>query len=228
MKLNVKRLLFDFGGTIDTNGVHWGEVIRHAYIKSHIHIPHEQFRDAYVYVERLLGSQPLIFPDDTFRDVLRLKIKLQFEQLGLRDATLALKIAADCYDKAFEQTYRSSKILLALSRRYPLYLVSNFYGNLQTVLREFRINGLFREVIESANVGCRKPGLDIFRIAIEKTGCKPEEVVVIGDSYKNDIRPAIELGCPSIWLKVKSWHDDDESIEHPLIIKDISELLTIL
>jgi len=228
MKLNVRSLLFDFGGTIDTNGVHWGEVIRQSYLKNQINIPNEQFREVYQSVERLLGSQPLISPDDTFRDVLRLKIKLQFEQLGLRDSSLALKIAADCYDRAFEQTCRSSKILLELSRRYPIYLVSNFYGNLQTVLQEFRINGLFREVIESANVGCRKPGLDIFRIAIEKAACKPEEVVIIGDSYKNDIQPAIELGCPSIWLKVKSWHDDDESVEHPLIIKDISELLTIL
>ncbi|MDR0698158.1 MAG: hypothetical protein LBG28_02900 [Tannerella sp.] len=36
------------------------------------------------------------------------------------------------------------------------------------------------------------------------------------------------LGCPSIWLKGKGWDDKDETIEHPFIIKDFSELKTLL
>ena len=228
MKLSVKSLLFDYGGTIDTNGVHWGEVIREAYVESKIPVSNEQFREAYIQVERMLGSQPFIHPNHTFRDVLELKIRLQFETLGLADFILAGEIALSCYEKTAFHIRRASLVLDQLKERYPMYLVSNFYGNLRTVLCEFNLTGYFREVIESAETGYRKPGLEIFQIAIEKTGCLPGEVVIIGDSYKNDIQPAERLGCPSIWLKVKGWHDGEESIQHPLIIEDFSELTDIL
>ena len=133
-------------------------------------------------------------------------------------------ITKACYENTQRCILRSLHVLNQLKECYPMYLVSNFYGNLRTVLREFGLTDYFQAVIESAEVGFRKPDPEIFRIAIEMTGCKPEEVVVIGDSYKNDIHPATMLGCPSIWLKVKGWHDADESIEHPFIINDFSEL----
>ncbi|MBQ0090509.1 MAG: HAD hydrolase-like protein, partial [Prevotellaceae bacterium] len=33
---------------------------------------------------------------------------------------------------------------------------------------------------------------------------KPEEAVMIGDSYKNDIQPTTEIGMSAIWLKTKA------------------------
>lgn len=228
MKLSAKGLLFDYGGTIDTNGVHWGEVIWQAYVESAIPVSREQFREAYVHVERTLGSQPLIRPSHTFRDVLDLKIKLQFETLGLTNRLPAKKITADCYEKTAQIIRRARKVLDDLKKYYPMLLVSNFYGNLRTVLCEFGLSGYFREVIESAEAGLRKPDPELYKLAIEKIGFRPDETVIIGDSYKNDIQPANALGCPSIWLKGKGWDDKDEAIEHPFIIKDFSELTHLL
>ena len=228
MRLSVKSLLLDYGGTIDTNGLHWGEVIWQAYSDNHVSVSRDKFREVYVQVERMLGSQSLILPNHTFKETLEIKIKLQFEALGIIDDHLENQIVNSCYKTVCFHTRNAASILEQLKARYPMYLVSNFYGNLQTVLCEFGLTDYFQAVIESAEVGYRKPDLEIFRIAIEKTGNRPEEVVIIGDSYKNDIQPATLLGCPSIWLKVKGWHDADETIEHPCIINDFSALPPVI
>ena len=228
MELSVKGLIFDYGGTIDTNGIHWGEMIWQAYSDVGAIVSRENFRDAYVYVERLLGSQTIIHPDHTFRNVLEIKIELQFGKLGLTDMSKAKKIIEKCYENATQTIRRASETLDELVAHYPAILVSNFYGNLRTVMNEFGLTKCFGEIIESAEVDIRKPDPEIYKMAINKFGFEPEEIVIIGDSYKNDINPANILGCPSIWLKGKGWDDKDDAIEHPFVIKDFSELKSLL
>ena len=223
MGASVKGLIFDYGGTIDTNGIHWGEVIWQAYSDAGIPVSREDFRDAYVYVERTLGSKPIILPDHTFREVLNIKINLQFEKLGLSEN--AQSIAETCYVNTVQIINRAKETLDVLAVRYPMILVSNFYGNIRTVLNEFGLIKYFREIIESAEVGIRKPDPEIYRLAIEKFNLTPAEVIIIGDSYKNDIAPANILGCPSIWLKGKGWDDKDDAIQHPRIIRNFNEMI---
>jgi putative hydrolase of the HAD superfamily len=228
MKISAKGLLFDYGGTIDTNGVHWGEVIWNVYRQNNVPVTREAFREAYVHVERRLGQQPVIRPGHTFREVLRIKLELQFEILRIKESALARKMAEACYADTSKTIRRASGILNDLKTRYPMILVSNFYGNLRTVLEEFKLTGYFHQIVESAGAGIRKPDPAIFRLGINALGLPPEETAIIGDSYKNDIHPANRLGCPSIWLKGKGWDDKEETMEHPFIINDFSELRTLL
>lgn len=79
----IKALIFDYGGTLDTGGNHWGQVLWHAYQRCSVPVSEQQFREAYVQVERLLGSQPVIQPDFTFRQTLATKISLQMQFLEL-------------------------------------------------------------------------------------------------------------------------------------------------
>jgi len=62
----VRGIIFDYGGTIDSNGVHWAEVIWQAYQAENIPITKEQFREAYIYGERTLGKNPIIQPHIRF------------------------------------------------------------------------------------------------------------------------------------------------------------------
>ena len=140
-----------------------------------------------------------------------MKVNLQLEVLGISSPGLLHQVTQTCYENTCFCINRTSEVLDRLKERYPMYLVSNFYGNLRTVLHEFNLAHYFQDVIESAEAGYRKPDLELFRIAIEKTGYRPEEIAIIGDSYKNDIQPAIRLGCPSIWLKVKGWNTSTSS-----------------
>ncbi len=108
-----------------------------------------------------------------------------------------------------------------------MVLVSNFYGNVEAVLTDFDLRRYFKAIIESAVVGVRKPDPQIFRLGVEALGMKPENVLVVGDSYKKDIIPAETIGCRTAWLKGKGWTEDEDSVMHPSIIKNLAELLDV-
>ena len=81
----IKGYIFDYGGTLDTGGHHWGKVIWHAYERQQVPVSEAQFREAYVHGERTLGKNPIIQPDFTFRQTLEKKLQLQLEFLHQED-----------------------------------------------------------------------------------------------------------------------------------------------
>jgi putative hydrolase of the HAD superfamily len=46
---SIKGIIFDYGGTIDTNGIHWGEFIWEQYREAGVDITHDIYRQAYVH-----------------------------------------------------------------------------------------------------------------------------------------------------------------------------------
>ena len=74
--------IFDYGGTLDTGGQHWGMALWHAYERHRVPVTEAQFREAYVHAERTLGRNPIIRPSDTFRQTLEAKLRLQLAYLG--------------------------------------------------------------------------------------------------------------------------------------------------
>ena len=75
----IKGYIFDYGGTLDTGGQHWGKVLWHAYERQQVPVTEARFREAYVYGERTLGKNPIIQPDFTFRQTLETKLRLQLQ-----------------------------------------------------------------------------------------------------------------------------------------------------
>ena len=124
----IKGLIFDYGGTLDTGGQHWGKVIWHAYERQCVPVSEEQFREAYVHAERTLGKNPIIKSDFTFKRTLEEKIRIELEFLGLSE--YQQDVVSDLYAITCEETARSREVLLQLKQSYPMVLVSNFYGNI--------------------------------------------------------------------------------------------------
>ena len=102
-------------------------------------------------------------------------------------------------------------MLEQLHERLPMMLVSNFYGNIDEVLRDYGIRHLFKGIIESAVVGVRKPNPTLFRLGVDALELPAERVLVVGDSLRKDIEPAEHLGCQVLWLKGKGWTEEEES-----------------
>ena len=117
-------------------------------------------------------------------------------------------------------------MLERLHERYPMVLVSNFYGNVGVVLKEFGLDYLFNDIIESAAVGIRKPDPRIYKLGVERLNLRAEEVAVVGDSFYKDIEPAHKIGCHTIWFKGEGWTNQqyDETLPNQ-IITDIAQLL---
>ena len=209
----VKGYIFDYGGTLDTGGQHWGKVIWHAYEHLQVPVSETDFRDAYVHAERTLGKNPIIKPDFTFYKTIETKISIQLEYLqqhaALSHHTSYIKpLTSHLYEATVAETARSREVLLELKKQYPMVLVSNFYGNIATVLNEFKLDGIFDTIIESAVVGVRKPDPKIFTLGVEALGMQPDEVVVVGDSMDKDIIPAGKAGCHTVWFKGEGWTNE--------------------
>ena len=83
---------------------------------------------------------------------------------------------------------------------------------------------------------CRRPGVSkpdrhIFEIALERSCCKPENAVMIGDRIDNDIVPAKQLGMKTIWVKQglgSLWNITDESEKADMEINNLSDVLKYL
>jgi putative hydrolase of the HAD superfamily len=57
---------------------------------------------------------------------------------------------------------------------------------------------------------------------------EPEDVTVIGDSYRKDIEPALSLGCKAIWIKGSSWDKDDETVPFEPAVASLVQLYDLL
>ena len=242
----VQAIIFDYGGTIDTNALHWSEVLWEGYQHVGIPVSKEEFRTSYVVAERALGKHPYIQPEHNFHDLLNIKCDIETKDLTERgvwhvsDAERKEKsdaVANYCYQYVLRVLEESRPVIETLAKKYPLVLVSNFYGNIETILKDFRLE-YFQRVIESAVVGVRKPDPQIFQLGVdalrEVMGKTAEElpasnILVVGDSYSKDIVPATMLGCQTVWMKGIGWGEEtvDESVPTH-IIYNIGELLKVI
>ena len=274
--LDIKGIIFDYGGTLDTKGDHWSEVLWQGYehfgigvaddeeVEPGVSIHKQAFRDAYVYGERALAVNPIVTPDFHFEDILREKLILELNFLagkelletGKDDSEKQAKLGnpvkdsdasseslfLSLSDSEIQQIavdmarYINAKTLALLKENkqvlehlkqkgYPMVLVSNFYGNINQVLKDAGIDGYFKDVIESAVVGVRKPNPAIFALGVCALDLPASQVLVVGDTYGKDIVPAHKLGCHTLWIKGLQWEEKkvDESIPDG-IIKKLSEM----
>lgn len=234
---NIKAIIFDYGGTLDTGARHWANVLWEGFCQASVPVSEAQFREAYVFAERALAKAPIICPEDNFHTLLLKKTNIETEELVRQkywspsetERQAAVKTISDyCYNYAVKTLDISRKVLEQLKKQYKLVLVSNFYGNIETILKDFNLE-YFEDVIESAVVGVRKPDPEIYRMGIRATGFPAEEVAVVGDSYGKDIVPAKIVGCKAIWMKGESWapENTDETLPDA-IVENITQVADLL
>ena len=231
--MEIKGIIFDYGGTLDSRGVHWSEVLWNGYQQAGVPIDKETFRNAYVEGERALARERIILPQDNFLTLLRKKVELEISFLPEQpDNPTRLSwidsIATYCDNAARSCIDEAKPVLEKLHERYPMMLVSNFYGNIDEVLRDYGIRHLFKGIIESAVVGVRKPNPTLFRLGVDALELRPDEVLVVGDSLNKDIQPSEALGCHVLWLKGKGWTEKEDLLTHPNAITRISQVLDFI
>lgn len=274
--LDIKGIIFDYGGTLDTRGDHWSEVLWQGYehfgigvaddeeVEPGVSIHKQAFRDAYVYGERALAVNPIVTSDFHFEDILREKLILELNFLagkelletGKDDSEKQAKLGnpgkdsdasseslflslsdSEIHQIAVDMAhYINAKTLALLNENkqvlehlkqkgYPMVLVSNFYGNINQVLKDAGIDGYFEDVIESAVVGVRKPNPAIFALGVCALDLPASQVLVVGDTYGKDIIPAHKLGCHTLWIKGLQWEEKKVDVSIPDgIIKKLSEM----
>lgn len=190
-------LLFDFGGTLDADGIPWKDRFFRLARSEGLAISQGDFdRAFYAATDSLEGALPV---DAGFRDTVQGVTDGLVARLG-REEAVVRKAGERFADEALGHLAASAGLLARLSVRHRLGIVSNFYGNLEAVCADTGLTPSIRVAVDSTRVGCKKPDPRIFQAALDALGVAPAEAVFVGDSLHRDMAGAREMGMRHVWL----------------------------
>jgi HAD superfamily hydrolase (TIGR01549 family) len=92
----------------------------------------------------------------------------------------------------------AEEILGRLARRFRLGVIANQLREVVDALEELGFGKFLDIYAISELVGLRKPDPALYRWALDRADCRPEEAVMIGDRVDNDIAPARAAGMRTI------------------------------
>lgn len=223
--INITHILFDFGGCLDGNGVHpraqfltvfhrWGLVARETA---------PAFQQAYGFADQRIMREGLAVSLD-LGAMNRLMTRLIMKELGFGDDLLTEKIADEVSRTQIQNLVQNRGVLESLSKTHLLGICSNFSGNLEIILKQFELHGLFSVIIESFHAKVSKPDARIFELALEQLKTKPAQCLFVGDSPEKDIVPARKLGMRTVLL-----HEPGKKTECGAnrYIEDLRELIKL-
>ena len=192
-----QAILFDFGGTLDSDGVAWKDRFRSAVgFKGEA----ERFdRAFYAADDPLVGTIPR---DLSLKETVERLSENLVRELGLDPATAA-RVANVFYREVLAKAATSARILERLAGRFRLGVVSNFYGNLTRVCADAGLAPHVRVAVDSAVVGAEKPDPRIFRAALDALETSADRAVFVGDSLPRDMKGARDVGMAHVYVSAK-------------------------
>jgi len=207
MRQQIKALLFDFGGTLDCDGVAWKERMHAHYQAEGLAISAEDFAAVFYAADDLLvGGLPeeADLAATVHGLVHNLETALARGEAGRSslgaDGRRGQKVAAKFIADAEASFARNRLLLQRLQKRYRLGVVSNFYGNLEAVCRAAGLVPPLSAMIDSRKLGVAKPDPAIFQAALDALGARPETALMVGDSLRRDREGARRMGIGFVWI----------------------------
>ena len=128
------------------------------------------------------------------------------EAVGARDAALAEAFSDDFFSVIPTKSRlmpHAYEVLEYLAEKYNLYILSNGFRELQSrKMRSAGVDGYFKKVILSEDLGVLKPWPAIFNFALSATQSELRESLMIGDSWEADITGAHGVGMHQAFYNV--------------------------
>ena len=221
----ISALLFDFGGTLDSDGGHWLDRTFHTYNQIGLSkIDKTAVKEAFYWADAQAENHPPI-RSALYRDMMQQHFRWQFQKLNLNDPAKEAEAVTFFVRAAEKVLRRNRKVLETLSlAKYRMGVVSNFYGNIETLCREFGYNTFMSVLIDSAVEGVSKPDPKIYELALERLKTPAGHVLMVGDNFERDIRPAKSLGMKTAWLTGDQKRTCPDPTQVDLILRSLEEL----
>ncbi|MEI8346448.1 MAG: HAD family hydrolase [Pseudomonadota bacterium] len=229
-KINVSAILFDFGGCLDSNGVH----TRHLVFNTFVDVKLLEDYDAPEFAEVWGGVDAEINEKGTavnmkLEQMNQFLVKRIAKDLGVENQTGQLAEVARRLTNFQKRTLETNRIVVEkLSKDFSLGIISNFYGNLNIILEEFKMKDLFTCVVESYHAKVAKPSPAIFEKALKGVGKSAGECLMVGDNPERDILPAQKLGMKTVLIQSKSNRNKDDRPAKCQADGYISEVVALL
>ena len=223
----IRAIFFDMGGTLD-GGVHWLERFLALYADFGVELSRETIRQAFDAAELRSTTDPEIAATD-LAAMVSLHVKWQLTHLGLTEPGLAERLV-EKFIAPVRVAAAANRQLLAdlIELGFQLGVVSNGCGNVAKLCADFGYAPYLSVIIDSRRVGLYKPDPAIFIHAAKAIGRDAQTILMVGDSFARDVRPAKAAGMMTAWL-------DNTGREHcpepPLVdfrLRDLAELPELL
>ena len=227
----IDTLLFDFGGTLDANGIAWKERFHALYRAEGLNMSPEAFQPCF-----FAADDPLVGGLPSYTDLagtvyaLVANLEIELGRHSTSDPDRAGRVASRFLADTTAAIERNRPVLEALSERYRLGIVSNFYGNLNAVCRSTSLCSIFPVVVDSHCVGVEKPDPAIFHVALDMLRATPETAGFVGDSLRRDREGALRTGMRFVWLQpedIEGAQTSAASLEDHAV-RNLHELVTVL
>lgn len=157
------------------------------------------------------------------------RLRESFEILKYRIDDEMIDILADDYVEYLPK-YNflldgSLNLLDYLQKKYDLHIITNGFEEVQhKKLYNSGIAQYFKSITTSEEVGVKKPDPKIFHKALEKSGAKIKNSVMVGDSIEADVLGAQNIGMRAIYF---NYYKSDLPVEYDGVL-ELSEIKNIL
>ena len=226
--MDIKHVFFDLDHTLwdfETNSQKTFDFI---FKRNRLALDIGQFVEVYKPINHRYWK--LFREDKVSKEDLRyFRLKEAFDQLNFNATDDLIDLLSEEYirfladhNALFEYTH---ELLSYLQPKYKMHIITNGFEEVQ--FRKLKSSSLlpyFDHVITSEKVGVKKPNPKIFQYALEVTGAREVQSIMIGDNLEADILGAKNVGMHAIFCKFNGEEASDKilSVTH---LKEIRNLL---
>lgn len=230
-KKTYKVLFFDLDGTLLDFNASEREALGHLLLDKGIEATEEAFR---CYHQINDSMWKMLERGEITRERLQTeRFERFFETLGIQKLEGDEAFHYRMYLSQSAIPIKGARVLLEnLSKRYPLYLVSN--GNTDVQYGRLEKSGFqefFQGIFLSQEVGYTKPDKRFFDVCMEKvTGLTAKDILLIGDSVSSDMKGGLLSGIDTCWYHPEGTPGMLSGDEIPVTyeIRSLEELYAIL
>jgi putative hydrolase of the HAD superfamily len=133
------------------------------------------------------------------------QMRRTLERIGKTDPELASRLSQTYMEernRALKLFPDALAVLNKLRGKYPLGLITNGPADVQRQeIDTLKIEQFFQNIYIEGEMGEGKPLKAVFDRAAATVGCRPSEMLMVGNSYHHDVRPALEYGWHAIWIR---------------------------
>ncbi|MBU2595292.1 HAD family hydrolase [Patescibacteria group bacterium] len=127
-----------------------------------------------------------------------------------------------------------AKTLVRLAKKYSLSIASYTQSSFtRPELRELGIEKYFSHFVFSSDIGFRKKSTEFYKECLRVVAKKPNDCVMVGDNYYEDISLPAQLGINTVWIKnpvtYSKYHDlPTTEIKGAIDLKEFDRLPEII
>lgn len=232
MALQYKNLFFDLDDTLWAFSLNARDTFEEMYLKYR----YDRFFDSFQHFYALYQRRNVELWDEygngqvTKEELNRQRFLYPLQAVGAEDAALAKSFSDDFFAVIPTKSRlmpHAREVLEYLSPKYNLYILSNGFQELQChKMRSSGIDGFFKKVVLSDDIGVLKPWPEIFHFALSATQSELRDSLMIGDSWENDITGAKRVGMHQAFYNAAG--KMDLPFEPTYQLSDLKELMQIL